>query len=1085
MKKFQRIAAALLVVAFLLCCIPAVFALEGQVTGVASRTSNTQYFLHNNDALSATWYIQAEDTNALGYALSLNEDISAATLNRYAGLPESVQKGIYAILQNGYPSQRASDYRECPGLTDDELRYATAIALYAWMETMGQGGGVDATSVVPSAYPMLTGDKEKLNITMENGLYSVGYKEGVSFEDLASYERAFMVYAHMYNEACQYEPWDVTGKIEIKNATLWTPIDDKYIMQFTAMPTGDYTEVRIEGMPVTGQTFVNEEPNADGSLDFALHIPQSDFDGAKLQLVMAHTLCPTRYQVYSSEENGSSKVVFVAGEHGIVDSLDLPMEKYTSSVVIKITDTASGAPIKGAKVEVYNKGSDTLVKMIDIYPQTANAYTVCDTLIPGDYEYIITSLPVGYTCPEKRFPFTVNGEGDATGSLTVSVTAGTTGNTGSDQEETNTDERTNDMLTVKHGVTPLSGVSISVYNQAGTAALTAASDTAGNISVSSLAPGSYTYKLSAVPDGYAMDTRVRSLLVSESGIKGELDFTVDQTQLSIKKVNAANAPVSGVTYTMYTYVAPTGGVSENALVYTTAANNYYHYTTACAGADATASTIGQASAAGKRECPTCKTSLNGSTTGAVVSSVVTDSAGIARFTGIKRGTYTVKETSTIAGLVLSTDTYTFTVDANWTNSNTPYLWDSGDASDENFRPSTRNTRTITLMHNTSTPIVGATLTVLNSSGSAVLSVTTNSAGTADVSSLAAGSYVYRVSTVPETYAVDGRQHKFEITASGTISGYIDLPIEKATVLVKKGTTSGVTYTLYNSSDTAVTAAITDATGTAKFVGLTLGSFYIKETATVSGMTLSDKKYEFTVTNAWVNPTTAYDFDSVNTATTTGRTDKTIKINYGSGTALSGAILTVTNSAGTQVLTATTNAYGIADVSALATGSYSYKVTSVPSTYAVDGLNHPFTIDSTGFISGEIDLQIDQVKVSVKKVAKDKITPVKGVTYTLYNSANAAVTTAVTGDDGLATFTALVPGTYTIKETATVSDYALSSESYTFTVSSSWVNGTPQVFYSSNTVQTGVGTYILVIVMAAAVVGTAVVLIGRIRKKTAA
>lgn len=1082
MKKVHRILATLLVVAFLLCCIPAAFALPETVSGVTARTSSTQYFLQGNDALSVTWYKCNEDPNALGYSLNRVGESPNADMSAVGSLSQTVVDGIYTILQNGYPSQTATDYNKCTGLTDDELKYATAMALYAWMETNGQNGGVDAAAVVPSAYPTLADSQKKLDISFTGGQYVVNFNNNHTFADLASYERAFAVYAFMYNEACDQTPLNVSGGIEITACTMWTPIDDDYVLELTVMPTGNYTEVRIDGLPVTAEVFAANEPNSDGSLDFAIYVPESDFEGITPEVVMANSFALSRYGIYSDGRSNSQKIAFVGGEQGIVDSEPLPMKSFASEVVIKITDAASGAPIKGAKIEVYKKGQTAVEAVIDIYPESASAYSVCNTLLPGDYEFSITSLPTGYTAPTDKYAFTVTDEGTTTGTTTVSIAAGGGASAGG----STTDERTTDLLTVKHGTTPVSGVSITVYTQAGTAALTVASDTAGNLSVASLAPGSYTYKLSAVPDGYSMDNRVRSLIVTESGISGELDFTVDQTQFAVKKVNAANAVVQGVTYTMYNYTGTGSAVSEHALVYTTTANTYYHYTSACAGTGATASTVGLATSAGKTECPACKSAAPIGGQGSVVSSVVTDANGIARFTGVKRGTYVIKETATIAGMDLSTDTYTLTVGANWVNAETPYLWDSSSSTTETFSPTTRATKTIALMYNTSTPIVGATLTVTNSSGIAVLSVTTGSSGTADVSSLAPGSYSYKVSTVPETYAVDGKAHSFEILASGTISGYIDLPVEKATVTVKKGSTCGVTYTLYNSSGTAVTSATTDSTGIARFVGLTLGNFYIKETATVSGQTLSEKKYEFTVTNAWVNPTTPYDFDATNLATNTTRADKTIKLACNGTTAISGAVLTVTNSAGTQVLTATTNAYGVADVSALAAGSYSYKVTFVPSTYAADGKAHAFTIDSvSGYISGEIDLAIEHVKVTVKKVAKDKTSPVSGITYTLYNSSNTAITTAVTGSDGIATFTSMVPGTYTIKETATVSGLTLSSESYTFTVNSAWVNGDVRIFYSSSTVQTGTGTWILCVILAVGVAGGAFFAIRRLRRSMAA
>lgn len=68
------------------------------------------------------------------------------------------------------------------------------------------------------------------------------------------------------------------------------------------------------------------------------------------------------------------------------------------------------------------------------------------------------------------------------------------------------------------------------------------------------------------------------------------------------------------------------------------------------------------------------------------------------------------------------------------------------------------------------------------------------------------------------------------------------------------------------------------------------------------------------------------------------------------------------------------------------------------------------------------------KLIIYKLDKDTKTPIEGVTFELYNESNELVGKATTDSKGVATFTDLYEGTYTLKEVSTKNNYILNTDS---------------------------------------------------------
>ncbi len=72
-------------------------------------------------------------------------------------------------------------------------------------------------------------------------------------------------------------------------------------------------------------------------------------------------------------------------------------------------------------------------------------------------------------------------------------------------------------------------------------------------------------------------------------------------------------------------------------------------------------------------------------------------------------------------------------------------------------------------------------------------------------------------------------------------------------------------------------------------------------------------------------------------------------------------------------------------------------------------------------------------IRVNKIDAETSKPIEGVTFELKREDGTIVSSATTGPDGIVTFSHLLPGNYTIKETTTNKDYILNEETFDITV----------------------------------------------------
>ncbi len=449
----------------------------------------------------------------------------------------------------------------------------------------------------------------------------------------------------------------------------------------------------------------------------------------------------------------------------------------------------------------------------------------------------------------------------------------------------------------------------------------------------------------------------------------------------------------------------------------------------------------------------------------------TDKAGVALFTGLKSGSYYIKETAAPDGYKLSDKKFDFKIDSNGVLSGDGFAGDELYKLTVENRPVEHGFKVKKVSTNDEKLVLpGAEFRILG--GGLDERYTTGAYGLTEQITLPIGEYTLTEMKAPEGYVINGAGRHISVRedgiyldgdklGEGTAITIRNAPVNFKLRLVKvdadtnqplanvafilKGEYGG-THSLITGSD-----GITDT------ISLAPGKYTLSEVAAADGYAIPLNGWGFTVTEGTVQQVT-------NTSEVTewsfndGLLTLTLKNSriYGGltiektdgkdGSALAGAEFTVAGSDDTPLTfiknngryeaatgegassTIATDANGKAYITGLKFGNYAVTETKAPEGYVLKGDRHSIAISRQ---QTEVTLRLKNDKAmykvtAIKHDAGENGKLLVGAEFTLYSAEGAVVAKAVTGYDGTAVFE--VPeGKYKLIETRAPAGYQLSGD----------------------------------------------------------
>ena len=765
------------------------------------------YDFNTNQATPEAWqeinvsYYTVKNTGQVAYCtqrpLDAPKDTEMTLADIAGAIGQSTLDGMISILQNGYPMIKAKDLTDSyPGITDDEIQYATAMALQAWMLANGKAGyenspaGSEGTYITeaehylnykknpaklaPSGYNYPTAMQEdRKHLELGTSKFSVKLKDGVNMTDLTSNERAFMYFAALLNKAANKEVREssINGLPASANI-LFNPATNKYEAKFSFKLVNCSGSYDIKGLPqgsTQEEVLLGNEHTITVSMDspprepITLTIEGKDSrSSAQLQFYVAQTQQDT-HQIMAVPLS-TSTVVSVSAQI----QLKAPRE-----LVITKTDLTSSTPVKGATIEIYDSQGTMVYR--DITDDNGQISTM--SLTPGKYTFKETIAPRGYKLNTGSFEFTINDDG------TVSGTTSFTNELAKYPVKITKTDLTNEK--------PVPGAKVAIYDKAGNLVHESITGADGKTKEVYLAPGEYVFKETLPPVGYKLNTNSFNFSISEDGtISGTTSFKDEPNDFRVT-----------ITKTDLTTVAPVPGAKV--AIYDSAGNKVYED--------------------------------------------VTDANGRMTSTALKPGQYTFKETLPPAGYKLNTNSFTFTIGQDGKVTGTTSFTDE--------RMDFRVTITKTDL-TTAAPVPGAKVAIYDSTGKKVYEDVTDANGRMTSTTLSPGQYTFRETLPPAGYKLNTNSFTFNIGQDGKVTGSTNFTNERTgggnsirkTDLTTAAPVPGATIEIYDISGKRVYQAVTDSNGQTPAFSLTPGKYTFKETLAPSGYALNSNTFTFVINN---------------------------------------------------------------------------------------------------------------------------------------------------------------------------------------------------------------------------------------------
>ena len=202
-------------------------------------------------------------------------------------------------------------------------------------------------------------------------------------------------------------------------------------------------------------------------------------------------------------------------------------ENNPTEITITKTDISDGTLLPDAHIEIFNENEELVYEG----DTDENGELIINELPVGRYTYKETAAPVGYVLNETVFEFEILENGEVLGA-------------------TNIEDIPTEITLLKIDLVdgrPVENAEIEILNADEETVFTGKTDENGEMTVTNLPVGAYTFKETQAPSGYILSVEELEFSIDEYGeITGKTEMTNSPTALEINKViYESNEPLTG------------------------------------------------------------------------------------------------------------------------------------------------------------------------------------------------------------------------------------------------------------------------------------------------------------------------------------------------------------------------------------------------------------------------------------------------------------------------------------------------------------------------------------------------------------
>ena len=723
------------------------------------------------------------------------------------------------------------------------------------------------------------------------------------------------------------------------------------------------------------------------------------------------------------EKKGSLKIIKVDQYNNRIANVRFELKRENGSL-ISIRPTNSNGEIQ------YTELSPGKYKLKEVsVPDSSYIYddTVMDIEIVGGQETVKTIINTKKTTPNRVPP--------AYGSLRI--------------------------IKVDQNGNKIQGVTFELRNSNGAVISTDMTDSQGIIDYTKLAPGTYSIVETAVPSSdYVFNTSPISINISANNqtvktIVNEKIKKVDPIKGSLKleKIDENGNPVSNVKFNILNSTknviatlttdsngyATISGLAEGTYYYREISapsnlvidNTEYLVRITTSNKDIVKRIVNnfvkgslqieKIDEEGKA-VPNVTFEILDSSKTKVVSTVTTNSNGIAKVNNLLKGVYYFRETSVPDYVIKNTDLVGFEIKNN-----------NEVITKQVVNKLVKSTFQIQKVDENGKAIPNVTFEILDSSRNVIGKVTTDQNGIAKISNLNKGNYYYKEINVPSDYAIDINEYPFEIQRNNqivtkkVINQFIKGSLKIIKVDENKNPISNVKFDIIDTKGNIIDSIVTNNDGIAIKDKLIKGTYYYKEASAPDNVLIDNNKYEFKITqNGQIVSKT------IENKLIRGNLN-IIKLNE-EQKPIENVEFEILDSSKKVISKIITDKNGKANFDNLLKGTYYYREINAPEEYAIDNELHEFKIQNhEETLEIKVINNYKKAKLQIIKLDKTTQKPIKDVIFKIFNKRGEEVEIITTDEQGIAHTDLLKYGTYTYKEVYAPSDYVMDPLTHEFSI----------------------------------------------------